>query len=82
MRSGFARRITPDGNEPSYTMRPTLRAGGRAGALPRPRGFSPVERFLPSAFSCQVPRPPLTQTVSHLSVNFLRTFPIEKGVLT
>jgi len=43
--------------------RPTPRAGGRAGALPRPKGFSPVERFLPSAFSCQIPRPPLTPAV-------------------
>jgi hypothetical protein len=26
-------------------------------ALPRPKGISPFERFLPSAFSCQIPRP-------------------------
>jgi len=40
-----------------------LRAGGRAGALPRPKGFSPVARFLPLAFIRQIPRPPLTLAV-------------------
>jgi hypothetical protein len=43
---------------------PTLRAGGRAGAFaPRPKGFSAFERFLPLAFFCQIPRPPLTLAV-------------------
>ncbi|MFN3491911.1 MAG: hypothetical protein ACK40V_06790 [Anaerolineales bacterium] len=39
-----------------------MQADGR-GLSPRPRGFSPVERFLPLAFSRQFPRPPLTPVV-------------------
>ena len=46
-------------NHSAKNLCPTLRARGRAGALPRPRGYSPESGILPLAFFRQFPRSPL-----------------------